>query len=222
MRDRMSEMKWPFAFEDGQLAENDSELEKYFTNRSRRYLSFGALGCALAHIKLMEKVSTMDDDKFYVVLEDDIGFNPIFQGLIMRLMNTYPTDADIFFLGSRNERLRDISFYCENDYCRSFNCRLGAYAYIISGKSAKKILQNILPIDLICGGIDTAIGITIRRQKIIAYQMNDSIIFHDNTISSNIYNPSNPAKILHESVITNWPNRNKDPFGRRNGDSLMH
>ena len=64
----------------------------------------------------------------------------------------------------------------------------------------------MLPLNLICGGIDTAIGIAVRQKKINAYRVNSNIVFHENDVSSNIYNPSVPQKKLHSSAIRDWPN----------------
>lgn len=195
-----------FSFVDAELFDNSKNSQKYFSTKSLRYLSYGAMGCALSHIKLWEEIASDDQDKYHLIFEDDVIIDSSFQNSLIHLLKTYPSDADIFFLGTRNERPRDILFLSHFNYCRSFNCRLGAFAYIISGKSAKKILNTILPVNLLCGGIDTALGINIRRKKLIAYQMNPSIISHNNNLSSNIYNPSALKKNLHPLTMKSWPN----------------
>jgi len=68
------------------------------------------------------------------------------------------------------------------------------------------MVRNIqLPINLICGGIDTAIGILVRDKKINAYQFYPTLVYHDNNISSNIFNPSAKKKKLDLRTIKQWP-----------------
>lgn len=196
--------KLSFNFVDAEFFNNSKSNLNYFSTKSLRCLSHGSLGCALSHIKLWEKIASLEADSYHLIFEDDVIFDRNFQNTLDQLLETYPIDADIFFLGTRNERPRDILFFTQFNYCRSFNCRLGAFAYIISSKSAEKILSAITPLNLICGGIDTALGVAIRRKKLIAYQMNKSIVLHNNEFTSNIYNPSSPKKKLHHLTLNSW------------------
>ncbi|MBK7678130.1 MAG: glycosyltransferase family 25 protein [Chitinophagaceae bacterium] len=112
--------------------------EKDFTEKSLRYMSHGAIGCAISHVQLWKKIAAEINDNNYLIFEDDVIFNSNFSKSLHAALRNYPTNTDIFFLGSRNERQRDIKYFTNFNYCRSFNARLGAFAYIISSKSAKK------------------------------------------------------------------------------------
>ncbi len=203
---RFSNIPLEITFVDGIIYDASKVNNNHFTKKSLRYMSHGSIGCAMSHIQLWENIATEKIEKYYLILEDDVTFDVDFSESLAKVLKNFPTNADIFFLGSRNERLRDIRFFTNFNYCRSFNSRLGAFAYIISVKSARKLLKTVLPIDLICGGIDTSLGISIRKDFITAYQMYPSLIHHDNESLSNIYNPSAMKKKLHSSTIIEWPN----------------
>jgi GR25 family glycosyltransferase involved in LPS biosynthesis len=203
---QLSNIPLELLFVDGIIYDSSKAYNNDFTKKSLRYMSHGAIGCAISHIQLWKKIAAEEIEKYYLILEDDVIFDSNFSKSLTSALKHYPINADIFFLGSRNERPRDISFFTNFNYCGSFNSRLGAFAYIISGKSARKILNTVLPINLLCGGIDTSLGIAIRKNEINAYQMYPSIIYHDNTSLSNIHNPSANRKKLHGLTVTTWPN----------------
>lgn len=178
---------------------------KYFHKNTIKCISYGAIGCAMSHINLLEKIARSENDDYFIVLEDDIQFSLNYEKIIHDLTLKYPVDSDLFYLGSRNKRKRDILFNTPNGYNRSFNNRLGAYGYLINRIGAKKILQYLLPLKLYCGGIDTALGMLIRKRIITAYQFNDCAVTHCGNNPSNIFNPSAPNKILHSSANSDWP-----------------
>ena len=90
-----------FNFFDGFHLNNYKDLDDYFTRQSLKYLSHGSLGCALSHIKLLEQISTNINEEYFIIFEDDILFHNDFKLKLNYLINNYPIDADIFFLGTR-------------------------------------------------------------------------------------------------------------------------
>lgn len=194
-----------FVFYDAFYLDRYNDLNNYFTKKSLKYLSHGSLGCAYSHINLLEQISTFNDNDYFIIFEDDILLEEDFKAKLNFLLNNYPTDADIFFLGTRNERKRDYSYRCNNGYNKTYNSRLGAYAYILNPKNAKKIIELIKPLNLFCGGIDTAIGKLIRQNKINAYQFEKSIVTHDLNSPSSIFNPSAEGKTVHFKTNCSWP-----------------
>lgn len=194
-----------FEFFDAFHLDNYNNLNKYFTNNSLKYLSHGALGCAYSHLQLIEHISIQNSKEYFLIFEDDVLFSAEFRTKFNDLLKYYPINADLFFLGSRNERKRDIKLKCKHSYNQTYNARLGAYAYMINANSARKIIELLKPIDLLCGGIDTAIGKLIRQNKITAYQFEKSIVFHNSKSPSNIFNPSAKSKKIHFRTKCNWP-----------------
>lgn len=207
VKDLLEKNNLDFNFYDAYYLSNNNinNLYKYFTSHSIKYISHGALGCAFSHIKLLEQISNYSDNEYFIIFEDDILLKRDFKTKLDFLMENYPTDADIFFLGTRNERNRDYKFRCKFGYNKTYNSRLGAYGYMINPKNAKKIVQLIKPINLLCGGIDTAIGKLIRQNKIIAYQFEQSIVLHNSESPSSIFNPSATTKKVHFKTNCNWP-----------------
>jgi GR25 family glycosyltransferase involved in LPS biosynthesis len=199
-----SSVKLSFKFFEGSFINNRQILKPYFTDRSVRCLSHGALGCALSHIRLWQKIAKSEEG-LYLIFEDDVFFSMSFMNSLGMLANSYPYDCDLFFLGSRNNRPRDILYITETMFARCFNPRMGAFAYALTPNGARKILSLLIPIDLLCGGIDTALGILVRNKALKSYQFYPTQVFHDNSCASNIFNPSVPNKNLHESAISDWP-----------------
>jgi len=202
---QLKEVKLNYDFFDAFYLNNTSQLKDYFSNLSLKFLSHGSLSCAYSHLTLLEQISTYNNEDYFIVFEDDILLSNEFELKLNHLIENYPKDADLFFLGSRNERKRDFKYRCIYGYNRTFNARLGAYAYIVSVRSAKKITELIKPLNLLCGGIDTAIGKLIRENKIIAYQFEQSIVLHNSNSLSNIFNPSAIRKRIHSNTYTKWP-----------------
>lgn len=202
--EQLRELDICFEFVDGVHLTNPVEVKEYFSGRSIKNLSHGSLSCATSHIMLWRNIAEMETG-LYLVFEDDVTFENNFIKQLTILEEQYPADVDIFYLGSRNNRLRDILYFTDYGYVRSYNPRMGAFAYCITPGAAKKILELVLPVDLLCGGIDTALGILTRDKKLIAYQFEIPQVFHRSITTSNIFNPSVPRKPLHESSITKWP-----------------
>jgi GR25 family glycosyltransferase involved in LPS biosynthesis len=202
IRFQLSKIPFEYSFVNGVLWSQASDsTKKLFTKRSMKNLTFGSLGCAAAHLNALQKVSVEEKNGLYLILEDDIILSETFMDQIKHVQENYPVDADIFYLGGKNVRKRDISYFIDDYIFKCFNPRIGMYAYLITPATAKRIISFIIPYDLVYGGIDTKIGKLVRRNKIIAYQIYPPTITVDFSLSSNIYNPSEKNKILHPSTI---------------------
>jgi len=189
-----------FQFIEGVIWNHDLKSFSKFSRGTIKNISPGALGCAEAHIKTLNIIKNSPDG-LYIVLEDDVKLMDNFKKDVTYISSNFPKDSDIFFLGTWNKRKRDLDFSIEETIFRSFNPRKGMYAYIITPKSAEKILKLITPFKLFYGGIDTKIGILVRKKKIIAYQSLPTLVEVNFNLSSNIYNPSDKNKLLHSATI---------------------
>lgn len=202
---QLKDVKLNYDFFDAVYLNKSHKVKDYFTNLSLNHLSHGSLSCAYSHLILLEQISLNNVDDYYIIFEDDIILTHEFELKLNLLLKNFPKDADLFFLGSRNERKRDFKYRCSFGYNKTFNARLGAYAYIVNARSAKKLSKLIKPLNLLCGGIDTAIGILIRQNKINVYQFDQSIVLHNSDSLSNIFNPSALRKKIHANTYSNWP-----------------
>jgi len=130
------------------------------------------------------------NNHLYLIFEDDIILASDFDKKVKNLLNEVPLDFDLIFLGGFNNRKRDIQHFVSNNLFKSYNPRRGLYSYIVTPKSAKKLINLIKPIDLIYGGIDTMIGKLTRNKKLVVYQVFPSIVKVDYSFTSNIFNYS--------------------------------
>lgn len=177
-----------------------SDLEwngDYFTRVSADNLTIGSKGCATSHIRLWEALAARRDgneNSLYLIFEDDIVLNKDFYQSINH--QEFPRDLDILFLGGWNTRGRDMNYFVSPRVFSCYNPRKGLYAYAITATGANKLLQNCLPLDIIYGGLDTKIGKLVRQGKITAYHIYPPIVHVDLTFPSDIFNPSQPDKVL--------------------------
>ena len=114
------------------------------------------------------------------------------------LLPKYPADADIIYLGSGSKKgwlnMKNIS----TNISKPFTVRKGAYSYILFKNGAIKLTTEIKKVNIVCGGIDSILGILGMRGKLIAYHIIPPICKIDYSLPSNILNFSNKTKIIHE------------------------
>jgi GR25 family glycosyltransferase involved in LPS biosynthesis len=119
------------------------------------------LGCALSHLKLWKKLAEDEDEiDNYLIMEDDVKFQPGWQDIWEKASKEIPDDYDVLYLGgilppnkdaynsliqavnSYWSRIRDHTLFGQASPNRYFHvCN---YSYILSKKGAKKILDNII------------------------------------------------------------------------------
>lgn len=183
--------KISFQFFPATNGNNINEMEaKLLTNKTIGNISAGSQGCAISHIKLWRKIESLNDDGIHIIFEDDVLLEKNFHEKLNFIQKNYPIDCDIFYLGGFNSRFRDIKYFINQEVFRSFSPRRGLYAYIVTPKSCRKMLNLLIPFDIIYGGIDTKIGKLVRNDKILAYQIKPSIVDVNYELVSNIYNYS--------------------------------
>ena len=79
--------------------------------------------------------------------------------------------------------------------------RSGQYAYIVSQTGARKILNNIFPVKIVLGGIDTIIGRLISKGVLNAYHAYPNLCKVNLKTESNIINNSKVLKKIHHSEL---------------------
>ena len=103
-------------------------------------LTLGAIGCAMSHRSIWEKIANSNYEKV-LILEDDIEINDNIYNF-NSIYNEVPKDWDILYIGSgqyiKNEKITNNIFKLDHAYC--------LYGYIINSRSARKLLDNIFPL----------------------------------------------------------------------------
>jgi hypothetical protein len=175
---------------------NLSELPKDFiSDRSKRYLSKGSIGCTLSHLKAW-KAAEQAGAESCLFLEDDI----LLQSSIVSINNILrktPLDYDIIFLGSTNKHLLRKRKQINTHFFEAIYPRRGMFAYILKINSINKIKESIFPINTSTGGLDTLIGRMVLNGELKAYHLKTNMIYADRIIPSNIINPSDKNKSIH-------------------------
>lgn len=157
-----------FSFEDATKG-YDETFASVISNRSVSYLSLGSIGCWISHYKVWNIVARISD--CFVIIEDDVRIYSDFMHKLNCSIELIPGDADIIYINSGNNYLRNMRYLVNNIAFVPYQIRNGAYAYCLTKKGAVKLLELIPFVEVTRGGIDSAIGVLIRNKKINAYHL---------------------------------------------------
>ena len=126
-----------------------------------------------------------------LVFEDDIVIS-VDQDDLLKIMSVIPKDFDLLYLGSGRQPTDNLrhGFY----FTKPFSVRSGAYSYVLSRKGVEIILENLFPIKIARGGIDTLLGVLTMRKKIVTYHLVPSICNVNALFPSDIRNTSISGK----------------------------
>ncbi|GAB3371828.1 glycosyltransferase family 25 protein [Spongiibacter taiwanensis] len=148
---------------DGSLIKPSQKVDLYSSIGSRakigRVLTSAEIGCALSHIEVYKKI-ILQDKKYALILEDDVIIEPDFKSVCAAAVERIE-NSDIIFLGSHtsSNRHKDVFLKIRGKTQISLGRYIGypaeppygAYAYLVSRASAKKMLEIVanlsLPID---------------------------------------------------------------------------
>jgi GR25 family glycosyltransferase involved in LPS biosynthesis len=168
---------------------------KWFSINSKKYLSKGSIGCILSHYQAWKKLYGSSWN-YALILEDDaylgVDISEIEQALLVM-----PSDFDIVFFGSSNIQLYRSRFIINNQFVEPVYPRRGLFAYIITRSAVSKINDNIFPVKITAGGIDTIIGKLILDSKLKAYHTINNRVIADRSSPSNIIDNYNLKKKIH-------------------------
>jgi GR25 family glycosyltransferase involved in LPS biosynthesis len=167
---------------------------------SKKYLSKGSIGCIFSHIKTWNIIVDKDWE-FALVLEDD-SFLASSHTVFDKLLKEVPIDFDMVLLGSSNKYLFRKKVNVNKYFLEPIFPRNGLFAYIIRKKAIGIILNNIFPIKITAGGIDTIIGKLTLEKKIKVYHTNFQVFKHNYSTPSNILNYSDSNKLLHFTELS--------------------
>jgi GR25 family glycosyltransferase involved in LPS biosynthesis/molybdopterin-guanine dinucleotide biosynthesis protein A len=127
-----------------------SEIQELFRNNDFSYKK-GVIGCALSHIELWKKLVNDNNNDYYLILEDDIEFNPNFKTIYDELTDKLKNIEMLFFgyhmYVNVNKEIKEEYSLLKNEIkVQDFNDNLslgGFFSYSINKKCAKKLLEYI-------------------------------------------------------------------------------
>lgn len=116
---------------------NDIDIE--IKNSS---LSKNCIACFLSHIKSLKNVLE-SDESYGIILEDDVLLDDDFIDKLSLIKKELPDNFDILFLGGTRVCGKKYSKNLIKQRQINKDCNAGAFAYLVSNKSCKKILELI-------------------------------------------------------------------------------
>jgi glycosyl transferase family 25 len=114
-------------------------------------ISQSQIGCFLSHYLLWKKISELSSQDKFIILEDDMDLNDIFN--YDELSETLDTQYDAIILWKHPARTQETHSSVYNNYLTHFYSQWGTTAYSITPKFARTLIHEIKsinrPIDLI-------------------------------------------------------------------------
>jgi glycosyl transferase family 25 len=153
--------------------------------------TLGAVGCALSHIKLWQKLLESDSEMFHVLEDDAVIKTDI--STINQFIKTVPDDWDIIYLGFLSnilDKRKDIKI---SDNVYKINRQtFQTQSYIINRKGAEKLLAKAFPI---IHHIDSYMSFCAMEGGVNAYRPKSSYIpqrLRRSQIQENVLNLMQP------------------------------
>ena len=118
---------------DGQKLKNTYNIDNFDKKK-------GWIGCAYSHINLWKRAC--DENKYYLIFEDDIFIKKGFDEYLKKILNNTPENFDMIYLlttSYANKKIYNEYFFKLNNKNFLLN------AYILSPKGACKLLNKITP-----------------------------------------------------------------------------
>jgi glycosyl transferase family 25 len=191
---------------------------KYIKNHISHFYSEygprGSIGCALSHLKTWKTFLKSNKD-YCIVFEDDVVLKKKFAKRFERALKNTPSDYDILYLGSFGGTPKinfftiifDIlqmsypTFEKINKYISKPKVALGAHAYVLSKKGAKKLVTFLdKNID---NHIDYCIQNLVSKKLITTYTTTPRLAYQTSTDTSNSLNVSNSHPLIITKALSN-------------------
>lgn len=166
-----------------------NSIKDTFTNDYLKFCNDGIIGCALSHISIWQKIITENLDNV-IILEDDVIFTNDAASQLQQLYLSFPKDYDIVYIGCSGVCGTKCKGIFGTQICEKYNDLLNkpiwstdGHGYILSQKGARKILANILPLDMV---FDGKIGYLITNKIINGYSLNKPIAYQTKESSATV------------------------------------
>lgn len=136
------------------------ELEKAVSTCFANYGPKATICCAMSHLKAWKEFlkNTSKDDNYGIILEEDVVFVKGFKKRLSKVLKYIPKDVDVMYLGEFGGTTKSNFFTSImqlfgnvnkkhklhiNKYIHIPKVALGAHAYIVSKKGAKKLISYL-------------------------------------------------------------------------------
>lgn len=143
------------------LITHKGKYDVFYGKSNGLLLTKGAIGCALSHYKIYQKIVS-ENIPAALILEDDININNNFYNILQSYNQYIPKDYDILYVGYHDGCIKYFTPTNNQFYTKS-SLVWGTFGYIVTRCGAEKLLK-IFPIN---HQIDSEISINFN--KINAY-----------------------------------------------------
>lgn len=175
------------------------KCDKYFTEKAKKELKLGQMGCSMSHITIWEKIAKhpVDTDVF-MVLEDDAIVPNHFHRDLVKYTRELPYNWDMLLLGANNligKKYSQRLLYTDKSIKKNGN--YGLYAYLLKPRTAKKMLKT-------CEKMDKTIDHYLNKNfylKNKVYFCNPHFVTHNYDYESNLVNRIRTADAKRNNQI---------------------
>jgi GR25 family glycosyltransferase involved in LPS biosynthesis len=168
------------AIDGNKINRNDLLKNNKIKLYSNKVLTNGMIGCYQSNVLLWRQA--YKKNKSILILEDDINIYSYFDKIMTESYNYFPLDYDIIYLGVHPYTKK----YYYNKYFSTIKKKnYGTYAYLISPKGAKILLDNAYPI--YCQ-VDSLIISLTKKNKLKCYAYNTNLVWTTQDDSSDVQN----------------------------------
>jgi GR25 family glycosyltransferase involved in LPS biosynthesis len=141
------------AFDGKNMKDEPSAIEKDMASRFT-ILSSGEIGCYLSHLRIFN-IMRRENLQYALIFEDDAIFSDNFLEVYSKILEEFPSDTDILYIGGRFEpqfKMRDfikvsdniVKHRIENNRILGIDCDTDrtTHAYIVSNSFATKFTEE--------------------------------------------------------------------------------
>jgi GR25 family glycosyltransferase involved in LPS biosynthesis len=169
------------------------------------YLSKGEISCFMKHVKVYEKLVENHEEKFAIVIEDDILIKKNFDKKLLTLLNKLPDDFDFVFFGASKLDLH-IPLYKRRPLKRMYKkintptdwggngMSKTTDSYVVSKKGAKSILDRIAKSKILDDALDFWLNQSARELNLKGYWYEPTITIYNDKFESNLASQYNNVK----------------------------
>jgi GR25 family glycosyltransferase involved in LPS biosynthesis len=182
---------------------DDEEISQNTTSWYGMLGPKSAIGCAMSHIKVWKMIKASDDD-YGIIMEDDVILEDNFVKKVNDALRNAPPNYDILYLGCFDSTFFTITMgllgmlnktKVINKFIKKPGVALGAHAYVVSRKGAKKLINNLDK--RVYNHIDYCIQDLASQEKLNVYVATPRIAYQTSTDTCQSTN----VKSTHPSLV---------------------
>ena len=144
------------ALDGGTLDPNDLIARGIIHPDARIRYQAGVLGLIATSVELWKRIALQEQDRWTLILEDDVRFHPRFLELFEDYWRDIPEDAEMVYWGChhplstdtpfRNDIILDLGVPVTDRILRLHHIVQGTVAYMIKPSTARRFLNELLPL----------------------------------------------------------------------------